>query len=433
MESHYFWINNRQNLLEIVVTGYETIKRNDIRVRPKGYRNPLLRGRIIESPPVEIKLTDLQNALLQEVALKNQNSGVLIASLNAEIFNDPSNTKNLINKAFQDRLGKDFILMPRISGGILKFNGEPYEPVGPFTTESFFKLFLSGINCINYKHSIFRVEELQQKQKEEIFFSIFGETAVPPCNSNDFLIMLNTVINSIKNNSIEVFFSEKRKKLKELLVLDDVFSDEKKDKTENYSVSVMKVLQEAIKDDIEKWKASENIFPIGKKYYSRYKDFILKEILSENYDTYIKATWLDSIKDCDFSPKKQQEEKCLYIDDVIVSLALVAFSNWTVENDDSQLKEKRASYTERLVDLLEQRFDPTTYFKKQNANDIIITSIIREVIGKADYLFHKGSITEEGRAELIVSLEKIIRSQNKYNNEQTDILTKEMRNVNTGW
>ncbi len=417
---HLFWIDKKSHILELIETGEERSNDNDQRKTRKGYHNPKLREST-DSTPCEIKLSPSQISLLQDLALKYIKNGRAKYLLDDTYNGNASHYKNIINKIFQDHLHDNFIL---ISGGsTYKFNGEPYEVIKPFTISDFFDVFLSKINNVYFKNEPLKTGNLTSEQKEEIFFCLFGDNIAPNCE--EILCKLYRTVNkSIKNSSVEEVFSEKRKKLKQLLVEDDIFSSEKT--TEKKAGDTLKkVIREQNEKSINNWKnVLENIFPIPSdgEYYSEYKDYIIKKILSLEYETHIKIPWIKPIQEYDFSSKEQSEKDALDIDDLIVSLALVALSNYKIENESRTLKFERSLYIETIKYLFEQRFNPTTYSQQEeNARDF------KEILMKCVKMAYEEGMSEEQLNESFKTyIRKVYDNKNEYDNENNNDYTKKL-------
>lgn len=345
-----------------------------------------------------------------------------------EIFNCSSRSvldyKYRLNEIFQTELENDsyeIIFQPRRA--LFKFSGEKYKDTQLFTIFDFFDVFFSEINNVYFKNEPLKTGNLTSEQKEEIFFCLFGDNIAPNCE--EILCKLYGTVNKfIKNNSVEEVFSEKRKKLKQLLIDADVFSSEKA--TEREAGDTLKeVIQKHNEESINNWKnVLENIFPIvsDRKYYSHYKNCIIEKILSPEYETHIKIPWIEPIREYDFSSTEQSEKEGLDIDDLIVSFAFVALSNYKIENENPVLKFERSSYIETIKSLFEKRFNPTTYSQQEeNARDI--GENMRECVENA---YKQGMSEEELKESFETNIRKVYDNKKEYNNENNNDYTKKL-------
>ncbi len=327
-----------------------------------------------------------------------------------------------LNEIFQKELKNDsyeIIFKPRRA--LFKFSGEKYKDTQLFTIFDFFDVFLSEINNIYFKNEPLKIGNLTSVQKEEIFFGLFGDNIAPNCKET-LCDLYRTANKFIKDNSVEYVFSKKRKKLKQLLIANDVFSSDLKQE-DDAEGPLKKAIQEFNEESINNWEnVSENIFPIGKKYYSYYKNCIIEKILSPEYETHIKISWVEPIKEYDFSSMEQSEKESLDIDDLIVSFAFVALSNYKIENESLALQFERTSYLETIKLLFEKRFSPTTYSEDgENDRDV------KEMLTKcAEIAVEKRMPIEQIMEIAVTTIRKTYDNKNEYDNENNNDYTKKL-------
>lgn len=415
MLRHFFWINKRTYILELIVTGDEQFQENEYRRTRKGYINPTLRETSMESPPLELELTGTEIAFLQDLAIKYSRYGRAYALLNETYNGSASKHRNVINKKFQSYLkDSEFNLINGRS--TYKFNGEPYREASLFTILDFFDVFLSKAEKIKFDEQSYDKKSLTNEQKNEFFFQLFNSSI--PCDETTLWNLYSSLVNKISGKPTGAIYSEYRRKLKDGLVDEDVF-DVEYTQASGLPHNMKEIVLNALDEYINNWRASNFLFPITSEtdYYSSYKEKILGIIISNNFETHIQKSWVEQIQGYSFSSTEQQEKQMLDIDDIIVSFALVALANYKFECEGESLHNMRTSYINAVDSLLKSRFNPATNEEKNNSD---IKELI-EIIGNMRNMIKRGS----GRDELMEYVgkeivDKIVQNTNEYSDENAN-------------
>lgn len=354
-----------------------------------------------------------RHALFYIADHQDKTNGVTVSALEEE-FNIYSKAVSELASTIKSffRKNYDFELISRAP---YKINGIKTKNPRIFSIDDFFKIFLYKVSSIRLGEDSYETNKLTSHEKQKILCSILNIDFDKLEKSEGLLTYYNKKADWINATKTSEVFDQIRYSLKILLDDEEVFSEEYKS---------LDIATESLKDSINdrinemqiKWRKTENnLFPQNKadKYYEKYRGILFEIISSEDIDTNFDFNWVSPFGDYNFS----NEDECVDIDDMIVSLALLALSNYQTDNESALLQKAREKYRTAVKKLIHERFGPTD----NNRQDITETIAFLENIQLVEsQLKVTEGFTEEMVNKALGVVLKVFGNKNEYFNEDND-------------
>lgn len=366
-----------------------------------------------------LQLQPLQRKIVFLIA-KYQNGGTGVSTQflvnNANENSTPgsiSNSINRINNASQKFFyNEDFKLITKSDQSHFLINGKKVEDQRSFTIDDFFDVFSKYVSTIKFGDSFSNIDDLNFYEKYKVLFTLLDADIA---ETNLELLYARNAKWINETYCLEVF-SQLRMRLKGLLNNEEVFSEEYKSlSSDEFTEPLKGKMNDFINEMQTKWRKEENnLFPRDKadKYYKEHRSILFETISSKEIDINFDFNWVSPFLDYTFS----NEDECIDIDDIIVSFALLALSNYKIGNESALLQKAREKYRTAVEKLIHERFGPSD----NNHQDIKDAYVDIQWKQSFESQMRIDGIPEEYIGIVMGSLRKVYKNENIYFNEDND-------------
>lgn len=361
-----------------------------------------------------LRLQDLQKKIVFLIA-KHQDGG---AGVSPEFLANNANenttkatisggvtTINKKSKNFSPN--QDFILITKADHHHYLINGREVKPPRNFCFDDFFDVFSNFISTIKLGDSFSNIDDLNAYEKYKVLFTLLDADI----DEKKLELLYARSTKWINETYCLEVFRQLRMRLKDLLNHEEIFNEDYNFLKSAPSEDYKKRTGDLIEEKKNKWKNGQTIFPKSKNKYNdeAIKVTVIDKINRKEIITYFSTEWVSPFLQYDFSAEAQ----CINIDDIIVSFALLALSNYQSdkEKDCESLTAEQDNFRDAVKKLIRKRFGPD-----DNNHQDLINGFKQIIINMSKIGYSKEQIIN-----MINNLDpKIIENYKEYYNEDND-------------